>query len=116
MFGLSEDATLSSHRQQNKTDCKFFNKKLLVLCPAKCSYSVRLGKHMLGKIRPIKLMFKTLVEQDSACFFLMSESTSIKAAFPLFSLSWLYYHWTDGKKEVQCPETGAEIKIGHWQS
>ena len=66
MFGLAEDATLPSRRQQNETDCKFFNEKLLVLCPAKCSYSVRLGKHTPGKTRPIKLMFKTPVERDTA--------------------------------------------------
>ena len=87
VFGLAEDATLSSRRQQNETDCKFFNDKLLVLCPAKCSYSVRLGKHTPGKIRPIKLMFKTPVERDTACFFLMSETASIKATYPLFKVS-----------------------------
>ena len=76
-----------SHRQQNETDCKFFNEKLLVLYPSKCSYSVRLGKHMPGKIRPIKLMFKTPVERDTACFFLMSETASIKATYPLFKVS-----------------------------
>ena len=81
--------TLLCHLLDNKTRpiTNFSKKKLLVFCPAKCSYSVRLGKHTPGKTRPIKLMSKTPVGQDTACFFLMSNTASIKATNFLFKVS-----------------------------
>ena len=81
-FGLAKNPSCVTRKLQNEKDLGMINELLPQNCPLKCSFSVCVGKPEPGKCRPIKLMFRSPIERDTASFFLSNNIVNIKVAFP----------------------------------